>query len=119
MKQNRMKLLALLLSAGLLCPLISCTAPGEPSVTTDSKTEQVTAPQSEHDPDDPGTPGSVSIVANGVADFRIVRTGSTDATLAGAAEKIQRLIRMLTKAEIPVIEPLEAEAGERLIVVGT
>lgn len=119
MKQNRMKLPALLLSAGLLCPLISCTAPGEPSVTTDSRTEQVTEPQSEHGTGDTANPDGVSIVANGVADFRIVRTGSTDATLAGAAEKLQRLIRMLTKAEIPVIEPLEAEAGERLIVVGT
>lgn len=110
MKQNRMKLPALLLLAGLLCPLISCTAPGEPSVTTDSRTEQVTEPQSEHGTGDTATPDGVSIVANGVADFRIVRTGSTDATLAGAAEKLQRLIRMLTKAEIPVICSRNKEA---------
>ncbi len=119
MKTAAKNLFVLLLVAGLLCALAACTASGGPQGSTTDETDAPT----EHPTESPGsqeTPGGgVALVENGAANFRIVRTAGTDATLAGADEKLQSLIRLLTGVELPIIEPLEAEEGDRLIAVGT
>lgn len=110
-----------LLIAGLLLFCFSCADVNQPELPTDGKpaTEDESAATTAKPDSGVPTGNAVPVVSDGVANFRIVRTGSTDSTIANAASRIQELVLMLTGTELPIIAPRDMQAGERLIIVGT
>lgn len=113
MNMCKLKWLLAALVFGLLVFSVSCSGTKDPGAPAGSET---TIPETDSEL---SFEGSVSIVENGVSNFRIVRTSSIDQTIANSAKQLQLLIRILTNVEIPIVWPTEVQAGERLIVIGT